>query len=536
MTDAQLAAFGQLCNGEPRQPIVELAMTANRLHQLIEQRFSQNSQKRCLTDFDGAAFTGEQMLQAIHAAEQKLQGAQVRPGDRVMLVGENAVAMCAFVFACSRLDAWALPINARQSSAELQRIRQHAEPRAMVFASQVSTAADAHAQHFGAAETVRASFGEVRILPQLACQPEPCFRSASEQTAALFYTTGTTGEPKGVELSHNNLMFMARASGAVRGLNSNDLLYCCIPITHIYAFASGMLATLSQGAELWLASRFDPSDTFSALRQGVTCMPAVPAMYAHLMEHAERQGLVRLDAPKLRYIAAGGAPLDPDWKARVEQTFGLTLNNGYGMTEASPGIAVTRIGVEPADDACGPALPGTEVYLAPPPGKNTLDKGVGEVLVRGPHVMKGYYKNPKATAAALDTRGYLHTGDLGRWTAKGCLEIVGRCKELIIRSGFNVYPPEVESALNSHPQVTQCAVVGRPVKGNEQVLAFVQRAAGAELSSKVLQAWTKERLSPYKVPSLIIIADVLPCAPSGKPLKHLMIEHFKEALHAAECA
>jgi len=297
-----------------------------------------------------------------------------------------------------------------------------------------------------------------------------------------------------------------------------------------------MLSTLYHGAQVQLASRFSPSDTFDALRSGVTCMPAVPMMYAQLMEHAHRLGLDKIDAPKLRYIAAGGAPLDPDWKARVEATFALTLHNGYGMTEASPGIAVTRHDASPPDPACGPAIHGTEVILAPAPGKDSLDQGVGEIWVRGPHVMKGYYNNAAATSAALDSQGYLHTGDLGRWVDGDCLEVVGRCKELIIRSGFNVYPPEVETALNSHPQVVQSAVVGRVSDGNEEVLAFVHRAAGADVTADILQAWTRERLSAYKVPSRVIVADALPSAPSGKPLKHLMIAHFKEELLAAESA
>lgn len=510
-------------------------MAATRIHQLIEGTLSLNPERVCLRDYDDTTFTGEQTLDAIAQAEKLLIDAKVRAGDRVMVVGENAVAMCAFVFACSRLNAWVIPVNARQTAAELTRVCQHAEPRALVFASKVSAAANAHAELFEAAQPVDGQFGTVRTLPELSCDPEPTFEDPAEQVAALFYTTGTTGEPKGVMLTHGNLMFMARASGAVRGLNSDDVLYCCIPITHIYAFASGMLSTLFHGAEVQLASSFSPSATFSALRKGVTCMPAVPAMYAHLMEHANSLGLETIDAPKLRYIAAGGAPLDPDWKARVETTFGLTLNNGYGMTEASPGVAVTRYDATPPDEACGPALEGTEILLAPAPGKDALEQGVGEVLVRGPHVMKGYFRNPEATAASLDTDGYLHTGDLGRWTKSHCLEIVGRCKELIIRSGFNVYPPEVESALNSHPDVTQSAVVGRQQQdGNEEVLAFVQRAADTAVSADDLQAWTRERLSPYKIPSLIIIADTLPAAPSGKPLKHLMISHFKEALSAAE--
>jgi len=509
-------------------------MAHTRLHQLIETTLKIQPEKRCFTDYDGSEFNGVEVLQAVEQAELQLRAAGVRAGDRVMLVGENAVTMAAFVFACSRLDAWVIPINARQTSSELERVRAHAKPRALVFASKVSAAANTHADHFSAGPAIEETYGSARILGEQQVECEACAEDPAVQVAAMFYTTGTTGEPKGVMLSHQNLMFMAQASSKVRGLGPADKLYCCIPVTHIYAFASGMLATLYSGAEVQLASSFSPAATFEALQNGVTCMPAVPAMYAHLMDHAASLGVDKITAPKLRYIAAGGAPLDPDWKSRVEAYFGQTLHNGYGMTEASPGVAVTRYDAVPPDQACGPALPGTEILLAPAPGKDALDNGVGEVLVRGPHVMLGYYHNPEATAATLDNENFLHTGDLGKWTEDGSLEIVGRCKELIIRSGFNVYPPEVESALNSHPEVTQSAVVGRhQADGNEEVLAFVQCVPGTNPEASVLQAWTRQHLSPYKVPSIVIVAESLPAAPSGKPLKHLMISHFEDALNAA---
>ncbi len=506
-------------------------MATVRIHQLIENTLVAAPEKCCLIDFDNAQYTGSETLAEIEQAEKQLKESGVRGGDRVMLIGENAVVMCVFICACSRLNAWVIPVNARQTTLELERVRQHAQPRAMVFASTVSIAANEHAQHFNAEQPALANSGAVRILKNMHAEPEPCHAEPSAQVAALFYTTGTTGEPKGVMLTHANLIFMANASGTVRGLNSNDRLYCCIPITHIYAFASAMLSTLHHGAQVQFSSRFSPAETLHALADGATCMPAVPAMYAHLMAHANTIGAKKIDAPKLRYIAAGGAPLDPDWKSRVEAFFELTLHNGYGMTEASPGIAVTRFNANPPDLFCGPALPDTEVILAPHLGNESLVDGVGEVLVRGPHVMKGYYRNPEASAEALDEEGFLHTGDLGRWNKDRCLEIVGRCKELIIRSGFNVYPPEVESALNSHPKVTQSAVVGRQRDGNEEILAFVQCVPESPPSAQELQAWTKRQLSPYKVPSVIIVTDSLPAAPSGKPLKHLLIEHFKQQLN-----
>ena len=219
--------------------------------------------------------------------------------------------------------------------------------------------------------------------------------------------------------------------------------------------------------------------------------------------------------------------MDPDWKRRVETFFGVTLHNGYGMTEASPGIATTQVDAARDDISCGPALPGQEIKIVPAPGNDDLVDGVGEILVKGPNIMKGYYKNPTETERVIDAEGYLHTGDLGCLSADGSLSVVGRCKELIIRSGFNVYPPEVESALNTHPAVTQAAIVGRrTADSNEDVLAFVQKVPGAQVDEATLMDYVKDRLAHYKCPSRIVIADELPCASTGKVLKHKLIETF----------
>jgi acyl-CoA synthetase (AMP-forming)/AMP-acid ligase II len=241
-------------------------------------------------------------------------------------------------------------------------------------------------------------------------------------------------------------------------------------------------------------------------------------MYARALEYLGRRS-EPFQPRALEYMSAGGAPLDLALKSRVEQVFGNTLHNGYGLTEASPTISQTRIGEHHDTTTVGKLLPGLAARLLDPHGEPVADDAIGELWVRGPNLMKGYYRNPQATAEALSADGWLNTGDLAQFDADGNLFIVGRSKELIIRSGFNVYPPDVEAVLNSHPEVVISAVVGRTVPGNEEVVAFIQPVAGSGLTAEALRAFAAERLSGYKRPSHYIFMEALPATASGKILK-----------------
>jgi len=234
-------------------------------------------------------------------------------------------------------------------------------------------------------------------------------------------------------------------------------------------------------------------------------------------------------APRLRLISSGGAPLDPEWKAGIEAFFGLPLHNGYGLTETSPGVTVTRPDRPRKDVSVGEPVEGVEVVIDRPDAD-----GIGEVLIRGPNVMLGYYRNPEATAEAIRPDGFFRSGDLGRIGPEGELYIVGRKKELIIRSGFNVYPPEIEAMLTRHPDVLQAAVVGRQVKGNEEILAFL--LTKGDISEPDIRAWLKERLVAYKIPQHILIVDSFPVAATGKILKSRLISVFADRLAGLETA
>lgn len=348
----------------------------------------------------------------------------------------------------------------------------------------------------------------------------------SRQVAALVYTSGTTGNPKGVMLTHRNLLFSARVASARR--EPTDKAYCVLPISHIVGYSNILIASLMVGATVQLVPRFDPAALVAAIaNDGITLMFGVPATYQRLLEYKAVAGVDKLPRGKLRRLAVVGAPLDVTLKSKIEAEFGLPLRNGYGITECAPAIAAVQAEASRSGDAVGSLITGIDARLVGPDGRTVAPGEVGELHVRGPNVMRGYYRDPERTEAVIDADGWFNTGDLARFD-RDILYIVGRTKELIIRSGFNVYPAEVEAVLNEHLEVVQSAVIGHSVPGNEEVLAYVQLLPGSALTPADLMAHAARLLTPYKRPSEIVMVDALPAAPTGKILKHQLADAARD--------
>jgi long-chain acyl-CoA synthetase len=494
---------------------VDLAAASRRIHEAFQAWAASRADQLALCDGERSITYGN-LDGVVAAVARRLQEAGVRAGDRVLLVGENCVALAICILALSRLDAWSATVNARLSAREIDNFLSHSGARRALYFSGVSLQAKAHGEQRGAQPVDWPGIGELLLGPlNDVAQAEPVEFGGARQVAAMVYTSGTTGAPKAVMLTHANLLFVGANSCRIRCIAPTDVIYGVLPLSHVYGLSSLLVAALMGGATLQLVARYQPDALARALaEQGITVMHGAPAMYAKLLEWSESTG-TPLRAPQLRVAQSGGAPLTLPLKQAFEKAFGLTLQNGYGMTEASPSICQTRMDEPREDCSVGHPIPGVEVRLH---GAEE-NQGVGELQVRGPNVMKGYYRAPELTAAAVIEDGWLCTGDLARFEPDGALSIAGRSKELIIRSGFNVYPIEVEQVLNAWPEVVQSAVVGREVEGNEEVVAFIEVSQGGAISLDALRAHLKANLSPYKIPSEIVVLDHLPAAATGKVLK-----------------
>ena len=474
-------------------------------------------------------FTWRDLVAARDGFARRLEALGVRAGDRVMVVGENCPAMVMLVFAVTRLRAWVVNVNARLSGRELDVIREHSGARRVLFLLDDSPEAAAHAARLRATGLDATSWGAMAISPPADAAAEPVTGDPQDDVAALLYTTGTTGSPKGVMLTHANLLFIARNSGQLRRIVPEDRVYGLLPVSHVYGLASVALGTLLAGGAVCTQPRFAPAASAAFIRhERLTVCQGVPAMYAKLLEHLKGRGENAFGASALRFLYAGGSPLVPALKREVEAFFGVRLHNGYGLTEASPTLTQTRHDSPRDDCSVGPAIPGVSLRIVDRGGRDLPDGEIGELWARGPNVMKGYYRDPAATAAAIHPGGWLATGDLARREPEGAIHIEGRLKELIIRGGFNVLPLEVESVLNAHPAVTQSAVVGRPANGDEDEAAFVELAPGAMVAPAELLEFAARALAPYKRPCEVIVLPALPAATSGKVLKAKLAQLARE--------
>ena len=480
-------------------------------HDILELQVLKRPDALAYSDTLGIRWSYTDTANAVADITRQLHTAGVQPGDRVLLLAENCTAVVAVLFACSRLGAAIIPFNARQSEDEVARVLAHAEPAVVLFTSAVSCEARQHASGFNAA-TMCGAFGELDCC-KLKSNPVDL-----EDTAVILYTTGTTGAPKGVMLTHGNLRFAGTISVEAREITANDYAYGVLPLTHVFGLASVLTACTCAGAHVFLEPRFSPAKLYKELCNGVTMLSAVPQMHAMLMQYAKEQGYKHLPAQTLRYVSAGAAPLDPDWKRRAEAFYGVALQNGFGMTETTAGVCLTRNKIGDPDTSCGPPFPGVEVKLDL--NAAGAEGEVGEVLIRGDCVMKGYFRSPETTAEVFTNDGWMRTGDLGSLDERGRLHIRGRLKELIIHGGFNVYPPEVEAVLSEHPQVIQAAVIGQRQDGDELVVAFVQAAENDFPDPRELREFAAQKLAGYKRPSRIEIRTQLPAAATGKILKH----------------
>jgi acyl-CoA synthetase (AMP-forming)/AMP-acid ligase II len=492
----------------------------SRIHEVAARQVAEAPDRIALVE-NGASWSYRDLEQRVSRIATVLSSLGIRPGDRMIIVSENCIALAALLLATSRLDAWAIVANPQLSARELDQIRDHSGARRMLFTSSVSKEAAAHASRLGAVNRQLGPLSEIGVSPlHEAATVELVEADPARQVAVLIYTSGTTGTPKGVMLSHDNLLISARATAHFREMDHNDKVYLVLPISHI-AGISLLITTLMVGGTVRLAGRYDPATLAKALvDEGITMLDGSPATYQGFLESKNVAGLAQIDCGVLRLIAVSGSSLDLNLKARVERQFGLPLLNGYGAAECSPGVSAVRFDAPRSDYAVGTLLPGVEGRIRTVDGI-PLSKGeVGELHVRGRNVMRGYYRAPELTANVIDSEGWFNTGDLARFDGE-CLYIVGRTKEMI-----SAFPAKIEAILNSHKDV-RSAVVGRGLNGDGELVAFVQPLPRSRVKPTDLMDFIKPRLASYIRPPKIIVVDVLPGSSTGKVREH----EFTPRLH-----
>ena len=346
-------------------------------------------------------------------------------------------------------------------------------------------------------------------------------QSMADDTAVILYTSGTTGRPKGAELSHSNMIMNARLSDNMYGPADSDVSLVVLPLFHSFGQTVQMNAGFYNGAALTLLPRFDPDAALAIMeRDNVSIFAGVPTMYWALLNHpdADKYDLEKI-AKNLRLAASGGSAMPVEVMKAFEEKFKVSILEGYGLSETSPVATFNRMDRVRKPGSVGVPVWGVQVRIVDELDKEVAVGELGEIVIRGHNIMKGYYGKPKETAEAFRS-GWFHSGDIGRMDEDGYIYIVDRVKDMIIRGGFNVYPREVEEVLMSHPAVSLAAVIGVPDNQyGEEVKAFVVPQAGADISPDEIVAWSKENMAGYKYPRTVELRDTLPMNATGKILK-----------------
>jgi long-chain acyl-CoA synthetase len=448
----------------------------------------------------------------------------VTPGDPVAIIAANNRFFVTAYLAVLGVGAVAVPLNPQSPQPELER------QLAMVSA-QLALVDDTSRPAFGGEAAPRLADIDMLAIGDLAGgEPAALVERGDDDLAVLLFTSGTAGLPRAAMLSHGNLRANidqirdARAMGAgdttAGPLTADDVVLGVIPLFHIFGLNAVLGLVLAVGGSVVLVDRFDPPAALALLAEhGITVVSGVPAMWRAWADLPSTGAGEANPMASVRLGVSGAAQLEPDLRRAIAARYGLVLAEGYGLTEASP-VVTTGVGHQAPDGSIGLPLPGLLVRLIDRFGEDALVGDPGEVWVKGPNVFAGYWDDPEATRATLTEDGWLRTGDLAVVDDDGFLWLVDRAKDLIIVSGFNVVPAEVEAVLVRHPDVAEAAVVSVPhPRTGEAVKAFVVLVPGASIDEHALVEYASRHLARYKCPSIISFVDELPHGLTGKLLR-----------------
>jgi long-chain acyl-CoA synthetase len=495
------------------------------LHSMLEKAAAEHGERPALR-MDDLVLSYAQWREAAARATALLEAAGVRPGDRVAIMLPNVPAFPIAFYGVLGAGGVVVPMNPLLKSREV------------AFYLGDSGAKVLFAWHAAAGEAAKgaAEAGATVIEvtePDLATPlaghaaagtagaagtAAPGAGRGDDDDAVILYTSGTTGRPKGAQLTHANLVSNAALTReTLLNTQPGDVVMGCLPLFHVFGLTCGLNATIIGGGTLTLLPRFDPARALDIIcRDRVAIFEGVPTMYAAMLHHA---AAASADCSSLRVCVSGGAAMPVEIMRGFEETFGCIILEGYGLSETSPVASFNHPHLDRKPGSIGTPVAGVEMCLLDADGRATPAGEVGEIAIRGSNVMKGYWGRPEATEEAIRD-GWFRTGDLARVDDDGYYYIVDRKKDLIIRGGYNVYPREIEEVLYEHPAVAEAAVIGiaHPELG-EEIGAAVAVKPGASATPEELRGFVKEKVAAYKYPRHVWLVAELPKGPTGKILR-----------------
>lgn len=468
--------------------------------------------KRTALVYDGKRLTYEELNRAVNSLANRLRDLGVAKGDRVAIMLPNIPEFIISYFAILKLGAVTVTINTQSTPYELNHLLGNSQSRLFITTGQLSPRI----------EGIRKDLpfcGDVLVTNGL--EEPSAFREAvgagpfeikmpaikGDDPAVMIYTAGLTGKPLGATLTHDNLFTQGDLLKGLCDGNEDDRSLAVIPLFHAFGATANMINILKTGASVVLMDIFNMDSIFKAVtEEKVTYIAAVPRLFLGMILHSSAE---HYDLRSLRFCITGGSAMPPEFMPIFEQKFGVKLREGYGLTEAAPICTLCRIHSDQRPGSIGTPIPGVEARILDGGDRDAAKNEAGELLVRGVNVMKGYHGDEKATAEVIKD-GWLHTGDLARMDEDGYIYLTGRKKRMVITSGFNVYPREVEIVLNMHPAVKDSRVEGKlDLMRGEIVKAFAVKKEGASSDEKAILRHCRTYLSSYKVPREIEFVDRL---------------------------
>ena len=505
------------------------------LGQLLERRMSAAPDKHFLiSEADGRRYSYTEINAAVNRAARLLVHHGIAKGDAVSLLMPNSAEYVIAYFACWKLGAIAGPVNSLLKAHEIEFVISDSEAKALLVHSDFLPIVESVRNSLPALQAVIQFDDEAAATGKFAAGPDnssPVDSSSPkinlDSEAIIIYTSGTTGKPKGCLLTHGNLIANARQISEWLGFTKDDRLLSVMPLFHMNAVSVTTVAALYAGASTVVSPRFSASRFWQIVSDfHVTSFGSVATMLSMLLTTYPEGVPQGLKTDQVRFAMCGSAPVPAEVLKRFEETFKCLVIEGYGLSEST-----CRSTFNPPDErrragSCGLAI-GNEMRVVDEEDREVADGELGEIVLRGENILKGYYKNEEATATAF-RGGWFHTGDIGYRDADGFFYIVDRKSDMIIRGGENIYPREIDEVLYQHPAVAAAATIGVPDSlYGEEVAAFIVLKHGTVLSSDEVISYCKERLADYKCPKTVRFVYEIPKGPTGKLLKRELAKQFQ---------